>query len=119
MKHRVWCKDKNEWESDVTLVDASGNLQFQHYGRLQFANMDNHVLQFGSGITDIKGFEIFEGDIVYIDSITGGSESIVEFIDGSFSFVCKSQHVTGQILNGLNIRLRNWKLEIRGHINQL
>ncbi len=68
MKFRVWCKNKNEWERDEMFLTESGKLVlFNHRGEVRPVNMDNHVLEFSTGMKDSVGCEIFEGDIISND----------------------------------------------------
>jgi hypothetical protein len=64
MKHRVWCKTKNEWERDTTIVNNDGTLFFFDRGRIQNVNMDNHILEYSINVEDKNDKEVYEGDII-------------------------------------------------------
>lgn len=88
MKYRLWCKDKNEWEKDDWVILPNGNLMWVEYGNLVGGvYMKNHVLVRSTGIKDIKGKEIYEGDIIkYWDSFYDNYKlAIVEFYKSTFS----------------------------------
>jgi len=84
-RFRVWCRDKNEWESDPVYLDRHGDLI--HGERRFVMGKDNHVFQLCTGLTDAIGRYVFEGDIVdqgdSYDSIVrfgvGGSEEWTGF----------------------------------------
>ena len=61
---RVWCKNHNEWEADHCVLDQDGKLYQAHRGDYKICSMDNHIVQFSTGLPDKTGKMIFEGDIV-------------------------------------------------------
>lgn len=64
-KFRIWCKDHEEWEKDSILLNRFGDV-FHHShrnGNIINIRPDSHVVQFSTGIYDIDGDEIYEGDV--------------------------------------------------------
>ena len=62
MNYRVWCVNKNEWEKDEVAMLQNGNLV--QIRNMQPLRKETHVVEFSTGIKDVRGVEIFEGDIV-------------------------------------------------------
>jgi uncharacterized phage protein (TIGR01671 family) len=83
-KFKVWCKDKNEWEKDYSLIDQHGNLcRVEISGCIVNYKPENHIAVFYTGLKDKNSVEIYEGDeLIYIS--TGQSSMVVEFKDGCF-----------------------------------
>ncbi len=72
IKFRVWCSANNRWVKDVCSLRSSGVLLRKMSGRWLPVNMENHHIQLFTGLTDSKGTEIYEGDIVRIRPLEYG-----------------------------------------------
>ena len=64
IKFRLWCQNKNEWESDKWIIDSRGNI-FDVTDREWYPmKRETHILEQFIGLKDENDNEIWEGDIV-------------------------------------------------------
>lgn len=90
IKFRVWCKNKNEWESDPVIINKEGLMIDPKHGMTY--SSETHIVQQFTGLTTRDGQEIYEGDVVRVETLginySGGKvNGVVEFIDGCFTVV--------------------------------
>jgi len=65
MKYKLWCKYKKEFLEKGWVINPEGEVLWIEYGEIVCgSNMKNYVLLKNTGIKDIKGKEIYEGDIL-------------------------------------------------------
>ena len=113
MKYRLWNKDKNEWEKDNWAILPNGDLMWIEYGNLVGGiYMKNHILVKSTGINDIEGKEIYEGDIIeYWDNFDEDYKlAVIKFDKGSFI-------MTNDIINwNIGATNKDDKIRIVGNI---
>ena len=63
---RVWCHKRNEWEKCNIVLTQQGKLF--DLDKRKNLNLDAHIIEFGTGLTDKNGVKIFDGDRVEIIS---------------------------------------------------
>jgi uncharacterized phage protein (TIGR01671 family) len=67
-KFKVWCKNRNEWEKDYVALGIDGRqFHIRHGKELCPVKSDNHIIYWSTGFNDIRGKEIYEGDIVEVN----------------------------------------------------
>lgn len=71
MKFRVWCGTNKDWIKNNISITNKGILLKQVGGQFPM-NMENRFVQRFTGLTDSKGTEIYEGDIVRIRPLEYG-----------------------------------------------
>ncbi len=62
IKFRVWCTNKNEWETDMCTITPDGFLYDPV--KKQSMSRETHILEQFTGLKDESNNEIWEGDIV-------------------------------------------------------
>jgi hypothetical protein len=100
---RVWCKNNKEWEKDLVVITQNGDLYEIKYrnGKLEnyLLRKDTHIIQFDTGLIDMYGRKIYEGDIV-IPRYNGFSAFEVKFEKGKYNvadFKTDSCEIIGNI----------------------
>jgi hypothetical protein len=66
LEFRVWCKNKNQWETDNIFLMDNGQLLHQEKWRAVPLRPEYHVIQFFTGMIDKHGKKVFEGDVVKV-----------------------------------------------------
>ncbi len=60
---RVWCKNRNEYETD-TMALINGEAFHLIGGKIVAIDIDKHIVEFSTGLTDMDNNLIYEGDIL-------------------------------------------------------
>jgi len=100
IKFRLWCENKQEWESDDWHILPNGIIVESKSERKM--NLKSHILEQFTGLLDCKGKEIYEGDIVE-PKYNHISPFEVKFEEGKFNisgYAYKQCEVIGNIHEG-------------------
>lgn len=64
MRFRVWSKTHKRYFYDDFLIDSEGCLFENNRGELKNISSNDWFVEYWTGLTDIDGNEIYEGDII-------------------------------------------------------
>lgn len=64
MRFRVWSKTHKRYFSDDFLIDSEGCLFENNRGELENISSNDWFVEYWTGLMDIDGNEIYEGDII-------------------------------------------------------
>lgn len=78
IEFRVWCKNKDQWETDNVFLMNNGRLFQQERTRCVPLRPENHIVQFFTGVIDKHRKKVFEGDVLKILEVT--DKSSIEYI---------------------------------------
>lgn len=102
---RVWCKNKNEWETHQTFLTNDGILLHSSLRQLLPLNKDTHIISFYTGINDKNDKMIFAGDVVK----RGDLIQVVKYHHGAYNIAIFDEDILEVIGNVFD----NPKLEER------
>jgi hypothetical protein len=107
IKFRAWDKKKNKILSSITVLEAMANIKY-YWGDENGVDLHTLVIQQFTGLTDRRGKEIYEGDILHFkyDNRNEGNEVVKDMIqwlknvgwgEGEKQYDHKSSEVIGNI----------------------
>ena len=86
IKFRVWCLDKKQWEDDNVVLTPDGKLYREFkLDKIWRDVTETHIVEISTGLKDVYGKEIYEGDIVSADD----EKYIVHYNEKTLSFDLK------------------------------
>ena len=106
---RVWCKDKNDWESHGTCVRSDGQILHLDNGKIMPLRPDTHIVQFFTGMIDKNGKRIWEGSNCKVTRACVLVYGSIIFENGAFVF--KDKHTDSRILL-YSLASNNYEIEV-------
>lgn len=64
MRFRVWSRVYKRYFTDDFLTDCDGNLFENQRGELEITSSNDWIVEYSTGLFDLNGTEIYEGDIM-------------------------------------------------------
>lgn len=101
-KFRAWDTYNEAWADEYLAIAEDGYvIEIKNDGTTEYWK-DRFIIEFGTGLKDKNGKEIYEGDIVLVAN-QGRTPYVVIYREGDCSFVCNNEFIVDYVylFNGM------------------